>query len=51
MGQNYPRTGNGAVVQQLFLLCLYQTVTEEAVHQFFEELRAKKRCRTDPGYQ
>uniref|UniRef100_A0A8D3BMI6 Putative E3 ubiquitin-protein ligase UBR7 n=1 Tax=Scophthalmus maximus TaxID=52904 RepID=A0A8D3BMI6_SCOMX len=29
----------------------YQTVTVEAVHQFFEELRARKRRRTNAGYQ
>lgn len=34
-----------------FLLCLYQMVTVEAVHQFFEELRARKRRRTNAGYQ
>ncbi|KAK9533658.1 hypothetical protein VZT92_008763 [Zoarces viviparus] len=28
-----------------------KTVTVEAVHQFFEELRAKKRRRTNAGYQ
>ncbi|KAI3367725.1 hypothetical protein L3Q82_026568 [Scortum barcoo] len=28
-----------------------KTVTVEAVHQFFEELRARKRCRTNAGYQ
>uniref|UniRef100_A0A3B5A6J3 Ubiquitin protein ligase E3 component n-recognin 7 (putative) n=1 Tax=Stegastes partitus TaxID=144197 RepID=A0A3B5A6J3_9TELE len=34
-----------------FLSCLHQTVTVEAVHQFFEELRARKRRRTNAGYQ
>lgn len=34
-----------------FLPFLYQTVTVEAVHQFFEELRARKRRRTNAGYQ
>ena len=30
---------------------LSQTVTAEAVHQYFEELRARKRRRTNAGYQ
>ncbi len=34
-----------------FLPCLCQTVTVEAVHEFFEELRARKRRRTNAGYQ
>uniref|UniRef100_A0A3Q0THH6 Putative E3 ubiquitin-protein ligase UBR7 n=1 Tax=Amphilophus citrinellus TaxID=61819 RepID=A0A3Q0THH6_AMPCI len=39
------------VIYDLTLLCLHQTVTVEAVHQFFEELKARKRRRTSDGNQ
>ncbi|XP_047466875.1 putative E3 ubiquitin-protein ligase UBR7 [Mugil cephalus] len=48
-GFNEMKTSVGAFLSQ----CASEgkTVTVEAVHQFFEELRARKRRRTNAGYQ